>query len=383
MKRKIYMDHAATSFPKAPGVSDAMKRYLDEIGCNIGRGSYEKSTEAGLAVYEVREKTAKAFGCSDPKRVIFTSGATAALNMAIGGYPQTEGSVLISSLEHNAVMRPLTGLGRKVIRIPSDQDGSMRLDTDKIRWDSVRMCVVTHASNVCGTIQPVEELARVCAEHNVPVILDAAQTAGIRPIDLERSDFSAVCVPAHKGLKGPQGLGVMILSEAFAHTLKPVLFGGTGSVSYCDRMPEFLPDRFESGTLNLPGIFGLGAAMESFDQVKEREREEKLTARFLKNLKSIEGIRVPGPREAEKRVAVVSVDFLNQDNSIAADKLEQEYGIMTRCGLHCAPEAHKTIGTFPQGTVRFSFSSETTPEEIDYCSDAVQSIAKENAGRLS
>lgn len=382
MKRKIYMDHAATSFPKAPGVSDAMKRYLDEIGCNIGRGSYEESTEAGLAVYEVREAIAKAFSCSDPKRVVFTPGATAALNMAIGGCPETDGTVLISSLEHNAVIRPLTGLGRKMIRIPSDPDGSMRLDMAGIRWESVSMCVVTHASNVCGTIQPAEELAKICTEHNVPVILDAAQSAGILPIDLEGSGFSAVCVPAHKGLKGPQGLGLLILSEAFAHTLKPVLFGGTGSVSYCDRMPEFLPDRFESGTLNLPGIFGLGAAMESFDPVKEREQEKKLTARFLNNLKDTEGIRVPGPCDAEKRVAVVSVDFLNRDNSVAADRLEQEYGIMTRCGLHCAPEAHKTIGTFPQGTVRFSFSSETTPEEIDYCSDAIRTIAAENAGRL-
>ncbi len=382
MKRTIYMDHAATSFPKAPGVSDAMKRYLDEIGCNIGRGSYEKSTEAGLAVYEVRERIAEAFGCSDPKRVIFTAGATAALNMAIGGYQEKKGTVLISSLEHNAVIRPLTGVGRTVIRIPSDPDGTMRLDALDLAWETVSMCVVTHASNVCGTIQPVEKLSQILREHHVPIILDAAQTAGILPIDLEKNGYSAVCVPAHKGLKGPQGLGVLILSEEFARKLDPVLFGGTGSVSYCDRMPEFLPDRFESGTLNLPGIFGLGAAIRSFDPAKEWKREKELTARFLDHLKSTEGIRVPGPDSAEKRVAVVSVDFLKRDNSAAADDLEQEFGIMTRCGLHCAPEAHKTIGTFPHGTVRFSFSSETTTEEIDYCSDAVRKIAKKNTGRL-
>ena len=375
MKQMIYMDHAATSFPKAPGVSDTMKRYLDEIGINIGRGSYERSTEAGLLVYEVRERAARLFGCSDPKRVIFTSGATAALNMAIGGVVQPEGSVLISSLEHNAVIRPLAGLGRTVIRIPSDADGSMRLDLLNVNWESVSLCVVTHASNVCGTIQSAEELAELCREHHVPIVLDAAQSAGTLPLDLEKTGFSAFCIPAHKGLKGPQGLGLLILSEEFAHSLSPVLYGGTGSVSYCDRMPDFLPDKFEAGTLNLPGIFGLGAALRCYDPEKERKREQELTARFLKNLKGTRGIRIPGPEDPVKRVAVVSVDFLNRDNSDAADELEQRYGIMTRCGLHCAPEAHKTIGTFPHGTVRFSFSAETTEKEIDLCADAVKELA--------
>ena len=379
MKRKIYMDHAATSFPKAPGVSDAMKRFLDEIGCNIGRGSYEVSTEAGLKVYDVRERIAKAFGCSDPKRVIFTAGATAALNMAIGGYATHRATVLISSLEHNAVMRPLKGMGTEIIRIPADTDGTMKLDEMRLNWNCVRLCVVTHASNVCGTIQPVEELAKLCREHGVPVILDAAQTAGALPVNLEDSCFSAICIPAHKGLKGPQGLGILLLSEPFSRTLRPILFGGTGSVSYCDEMPRFLPDRFEAGTLNLPGIFGLGAALDSFDPASERKKEICLTKRFLKRLKDIDGIRVPGPEDPEKRVAVISVDFLNRDNSAAADELEQKYGIMTRCGLHCAPEAHKTIGTFPQGTVRFSFSADTTEEEIDCCADAVRETARKKA----
>ena len=374
-KRKIYMDHAATSFPKAPGVADAMKRYLDEVGCNIGRGSYAMSTDAGLGVYEVRERAARLFGCSDPKRVIFTAGATASLNMAIQGASGTDGAVLISSLEHNAVIRPLAETGRKVIRIPSDPNGSMRLDLLDAAWESVSLCVVTHASNVCGTIQPVEQLAKLCSRHGIPVILDAAQTAGTLPIDLEGSAFAAVCVPGHKGLKGPQGIGLLILSEEFSHTLKPVIFGGTGSVSYCERMPEFLPDRFEAGTLNLPGIFGLGAALDAFDSEKERDREKELTGRFLRRLAGAEGIRIPGPDDPQKRVAVVSVDYMNRDNSLAADELEQDYGIMTRCGLHCAPEAHKTIGTFPQGTVRFSFSAETTEEEIDYCAEAVRKTA--------
>lgn len=375
MERKIYMDHAATSFPKAPGVSDAMKRFLDETGCNIGRGSYEISTEAGLKVYSVRERIAKAFGCSDPKRVIFTPGATASLNMAIGGHLRQQATVLISSLEHNAVMRPLKGLGAEIIRIPADPDGTMKLDELSCNWKYVKLCVVTHASNVCGTVQPAEKLAKLCRQHGVPVILDAAQTAGTLPIDLEASGFSAICIPAHKGLKGPQGLGILILSEQFSRSLRPILFGGTGSVSYCDEMPRFLPDRFEAGTLNLPGIYGLGAALDSFDPALEREKETALSERFLKRLKEIDGIRVPGPDDPKKRVAVISVDFLNRDNSAAADELEQKYGIMTRCGLHCAPEAHKTIGTFPQGTVRFSFSADTTEEEIDYCADAVRETA--------
>lgn len=376
MSAQIYMDNAATSFPKAPGVSSEMKRYLDEVGCNIGRGSYSKSTAAGLAVYEVRERAAALFGCSDPRRVVFTAGATASLNMAIGGTVSRGDAVLISSMEHNAVIRPLVGLGCEMIRIPSDPDGRMRLDLLQCDWERIRLCVCTHASNVSGTIQPAEELAQICAQKDIPFVLDAAQSAGHLEIDLEKNGFSAVCIPGHKGIRGPQGTGMLILSERFSKTLRPVVFGGTGSRSHCDQMPPFLPDRFEAGTLNLPGIFGIGAALRVMDTKVARAEEQKKISRFLKGLKGISGIRVPGPEEPSQRVAVFSIDFCEKDNAEAADELEQRYGILTRCGLHCAPEAHKTLGTFPQGAVRFSFSEATTEKEIDVAIDALRMLSR-------
>ncbi len=376
MLPEIYMDNAATSFPKAEGVSDAMKRYLDTVGCNIGRGSYAKSTEAGMTVYEVREQLAKAFGCSDPRRVIFTAGATAALNRAICGTLQAGDRVLISSMEHNAVIRPLAALGCEPVRIPADSDGTMRLDLLQCDWSTIRLCVCTHASNVSGTIQPVAELSRLCAAHGVPIVLDAAQSAGHLAIDMETLGLSAVCLPAHKGLRGPQGLGVLLLSEPFAKTLRPTVFGGTGSRSHCDQMPPFLPDRFEAGTLNLPGIYGLGAAMQSYDPSAARARELEQIRRFWTGLEGTEGIRVLGPQDPQKRVGVFAIDFTAQDNAEAADRLEQEFGILTRCGLHCAPEAHKVLGTFPHGAVRFSFSKATTDAEIDIAVAAIQKVAQ-------
>lgn len=373
MTREIYMDNAATSFPKAAGVSDAMKRYLDTVGANIGRGSYARSADAAMAVYGVRERLAAAFGCSDPRRVIFTGGCTDALNRAIFGSVGPGSRVLISSLEHNAVLRPLTALGCELIRIPSDPDGTMRLDLLDCDLSDVSLCVCTHASNVCGTVQEIAALSALLLGR-VPLVLDAAQTAGHLPIDMDALRLSAVCMPAHKGLRGPQGLGVMLLSGEFAARLRPVLYGGTGSQSDSADMPPFLPDRFEAGTLNLPGIFGLGAAMEQYDPASFHAHEMRMTARFLAALSGLPNVRVLGTGDAARGVGVVSVDFLRQDNGAAAYRLEREFGILTRCGLHCAPEAHKTLGTFPRGTVRFSFSPATTAEEIDLAAAAVAAI---------
>ena len=374
--KEIYLDNAATSFPKAEGVSDRMKDYLDRVGVNIGRASYAKSAEAGMQVITVREKLAEAFGCGDPRRVIFTGGCTDALNRVIAGSVKAGDTVLVSPMEHNAVIRPLTELGCVIRRIPHDADGRILLKEMEDCLDEVNLCVICHASNVFGTIQPVEEAAAILNQHQIPLVLDAAQSAGHIPINMERWNLSAVCMPGHKGLRGPQGIGVLMLSESFANKLRPVVSGGTGSLSHCDRMPKFLPDRFEPGTLNLPGIYGLGAAMEHFDPSAFREHEIRLTQRFLKGLSDIPGIRIPGPADPVKRVGVVSVDFCRMDNAEAADALEQQFGILTRCGLHCSPEAHKTMETYPQGTVRFSFSPATTEEEIDCATDAVRKIAE-------
>ena len=375
MIQEIYMDNAATSFPKAGGVSNAMKRYLDEVGVNIGRGSYASCMDAGMTVLSVREAVAKAFGCLDARRVIFTAGCTASLNMAINGFVQKGDKVLISSMEHNAVIRPLAAKECELIRIPSDPDGSMRLDLLDGLSEGIRLCVCTHASNVCGTIQDISALSALLQTRGIPFVLDAAQSAGHLPINMESLGLSAVCMPAHKGLRGPQGLGLLLLSESFASALSPSVFGGTGSVSHSDRMPRFLPDRFEPGTLNLPAIYGLGAAMDSFDPAAARAHEIALTERFLAGIRTVSSIRVLGPANAAMRVGVVAVDFQTIDNAEASAILDSEYHILTRCGLHCAPEAHKTLGTFPQGAVRFSFSPATTAEEIDFAAKAVRAIA--------
>ncbi|MBR0081220.1 MAG: aminotransferase class V-fold PLP-dependent enzyme [Clostridia bacterium] len=373
--REIYLDNAATSFPKAEGVSDAMKAYLDTVGVNVGRGSYARCMDSGMAVLSVREAVAAAFGCTDARRVIFTAGCTAALNMAINGFVREGDTVLISSMEHNAVIRPLTARGCRLVRIPSDDDGCMRLDRLNADWDAVKLCVCTHASNVSGTIQSIAPLSENLHAHGIPFVLDAAQSAGHLPIDMEALHLAALCIPAHKGLRGPQGLGLLLLSEAFAASLSPTVFGGTGSVSHSDRMPRFLPDRFEPGTLNLPGVYGLGAAMRAYDPIAVRRHETALTERFLAGLQGVPQLRILGPLEPEKRVGVVSVDFASIDNAEASALLDSEYHILTRCGLHCAPEAHKTLGSYPQGAVRFSFSPATTVDEIDAAIRAVREIA--------
>lgn len=375
MLQEIYMDNAATSFPKAEGVSDAMKSYLDSVGVNIGRGSYTRCMDAGMTVLTVRESIANAFGCDDPRRVIFTPGCTASLNMAIGGFAQEGDAVLISSMEHNAVIRPLTAKGCRLIRITSDADGIMQPDRLDVDWSEIKLCVCTHASNVSGTIQPIAKLSNLLADHGIPLVLDAAQSAGHLPIDMERLHLAALCIPAHKGLRGPQGLGLLLLSATYADALNPTVFGGTGSVSHSDRMPRFLPDRFEAGTLNLPAIYGLGAAMRFYDPETVRAHEIKLTERFLIGLRGIDAIRALGPSDAAQRVGVIPIDFERIDNAEASALLDTEFHILTRCGLHCAPEAHRTLGTYPQGAVRFSFSPSTTESEVDYAIDAIRQIA--------
>ena len=375
MLHEIYLDNAATAFPKADGVSDAMKHYLDSIGTNIGRSSYASSMTAGMDVLSVRETVAAAFGCSDPRRVIFTSGCTDAINRVINGFVREGDTVLISSMEHNAVLRPLAAKKCRMLRIPADPDGSMRLDRLQCDWGSIRLCICTHASNVCGIIHDLSPLSDLLQKHGIPFAVDAAQSAGHLPIDMEALHLCALCMPAHKGLRGPQGLGLLLLSQSFAELLSPTIFGGTGSASHSEQMPRFLPDRFEAGTLNLPGIFGLGAAMCCYDPSAVRAHELALTERFLAAIQDIPTIRLLGSSDPTKRVGVIAVDFTNTDNAEAAELLDTQYHILTRCGLHCAPEAHKTLGSFPQGAVRFSFSPATTESEIDAATAAIREIA--------
>ena len=363
----IYLDNAATSFPKAPGVGAAMKDYIENVGVNINRSVYEPAADAGLHILSLREKLSQYFRHDSPNRVLLTSGATAALNLAIKGYLKPGDHVLVSSMEHNAVMRPLVQMGTDFDRIPCDTEGFLKIERiEELIRDNTRLLVLNHASNVCGSVQDVPAVSRICQKHQIPLVLDASQSAGHVPIDFTGWGLSAMAVPGHKGLLGPQGIGALLVSRSFAEKLSPLIAGGTGSMSDSEELPPYLPDRFESGTMNLPGAYGWLAAMEYMTASPHNHRREMdLTERFLYGLQKIEGIRLVGPRDTAQRVGVIAIDYLAQDNAEAADRLEQEFGILTRCGLHCAPSAHKTLGTFPQGVVRFSIGWRTTEAEID------------------
>ena len=376
----VYLDNGATSFPKAPGVGEAMARYINEIGANINRGAYKQASDAGMAVLDTRTALAALFGFGGGEdHVVFTPGATAGLNLLLQGYLREGDHVIVSSMEHNAVMRPLVALADKGVsfsRIPADENGLTNAgDILPLFRPNTRLVLVSHASNVCGALFPLEETADICAQKGVPLAVDAAQTAGHYPIDFDALRLAALCVPGHKGLLGPQGIGVLLLEKGFAHALTPMVTGGTGSASDSETQPKYMPDRFESGTQNLPGIFGLQAAL-AFVRAKGvaalRAHETVLSAQLLDALEALP-LRVAGPKDVKRRVGVVSVD-MPMDNALAAYRLEREYGVLTRCGLHCAPNAHKTLHTFPQGTIRLSLGYATTEADVAAAAEALRAI---------
>jgi cysteine desulfurase family protein len=378
----IYLDQAATSRPKAAGVGDAMRLYIDEVCSNVNRSTYAPAMEAAVRVLETREKLCALFGFSDPTHVIITPGHTVSLNMTLKGLLRSGDHVLVSSVEHNGVMRPLTQLQENGVmfdRIPLTADDTLDLEAaEALIRPNTRLMMLTHASNVSGTVLPIEKLGVLCREHGIFLAVDAAQTAGHIPIDCKSMHIDALCVPSHKGLRGPAGVGAMLLSPLLAKALDPLITGGTGSDSHTEVQPLYMPDRFESGTPNLPGIYGLHAALEALEReglAIRHAREEALLGQFLRGLAAISGIRIIGTQELSRKIGVISIDCTERkDNAEVADRLANDYGILTRCGLHCAPSAHKTYGTFPQGTVRFSFNSTNTEEEIDLALKALNKI---------
>jgi len=373
--KQIYFDNGSTSFPKAPGVGKAVIDFLDQGAFNVNRGNYEGAYEVADQVLMVRERLAALFCAPDSRNVVFTPSVTFSLNYLIKGLLKKGDHVVITSMEHNAVMRPLAQLCEQGIIsydvVTGNEEGEVcAADFRKKIRGNTRAVIVLHASNVCGTIVPIAEIGEICREADIYYAVDTAQTAGILGIDIQKCHIDFLAFTGHKGLLGPQGIGGFIISEQLSRDLVPLIAGGTGSQSDALAMPEMLPDKFESGTLNLPGIIGLHA---SLGYIKETGREVlyakemELTAYFLESLKEIPGSRVIGKQGVKDRVAVVSVNFENKDNAVIAFELERRYGIMTRVGLHCAPMAHHTLNTFPQGTVRFSFSAVNTKEEIDVC----------------
>lgn len=379
----IYLDNASTSFPKAPTVATAMSDYITNRGININRGSYSLAYDVEDIIYTTRQRLHTLFNGHDPSHVIFTQNVTMSLNMVIKGLLKAGDHVLFSSMEHNAVMRPLTQLLDKGITfdiIPCDKTGSIQLESmdSLIRPNTVAM-IINHASNVCGTIQPLESIGSICKAHNLQFIVDAAQTAGVIPIDVKAYHIDALCFTGHKGLLGPQGIGGIILTKEMAQTLVPLIAGGTGSFSHLETMPTHMPDAFEAGTLNLPGIIGLNeglAYIESQGMENIHNHELALTQSFLEGLQSIDGINIIGKQNIQDRTAVVSITIDGMDPASIAYELESTYYIMTRVGLHCAPRAHQTLGTYPEGTVRFSFGYANTHKDVESALSALNTIVK-------
>ena len=379
----IYLDNASTSFPKAPTVAAAMSDYITNRGININRGSYSLAYDVEDIIYTTRQRLHTLFNGHDPSHVIFTQNVTMSLNMVIKGLLKAGDHVLVSSMEHNAVMRPLTQLLDKGITfdiIPCDVTGSIELDSIKslIRPNTVAI-ITNHASNVCGTIQPLESIGSICKAHNLQFIVDTAQTAGVIPIDMKACHIDALCFTGHKGLLGPQGIGGIILTKEMAQTLPPLIAGGTGSFSHLEMMPTYMPDAFEAGTLNLPGIMGLNEGLsyiESQGMENIHNHELALTQAFLEGLQSIDGINIVGKQNIQDRTAVVSITIDGMDPANIAYELESTYHIMTRVGLHCAPRAHQTLGTYPEGTVRFSFGYTNTHKDVESALSALHRIVK-------
>lgn len=391
-KEKIYLDNASTTFPKPEAVPLAMADFIRHQGVNINRGTYSTAYETEELVFETREQLCRLFGYSDCKNVIFTSNVTASLNMVLKGLIKPGDHILTSAMEHNAVMRPLVQLaaldsrnnipGREYSstfsRIPCNALGELKLSAlEALVTPQTKAIVITHASNVCGTLMPLKEVGAFCKKHGLWFIVDAAQTAGVFPIDMEEMKIDALCFTGHKGLLGPQGIGGFLIRDEMAPELTPLLSGGTGSISHLEEIPDFLPDRFEAGTLNLPGIVGLHAGLHFLEETgidNIKSRELALTKLFLDGVKSLTNLRLIGKETTENRAPVISLQMNHMDNAEAAFRLENEYGIMTRVGLHCAPSAHKTLGTYPTGTIRFSFGHYNKEEEIDAAIQALKRL---------
>lgn len=387
MKANIYFDNACTSFPKPAAVSGAMLHYINHMGANINRGCYSSAYDTEETVFETRELLCRLFNGCNSKNVVFTKNITESLNFIIKGLLKPGDHILVSSMEHNAVMRPIIQLTENNIsfdRIPCSKDGEMKPDALKpLIRPNTKAVILLHASNVCGTMLPISEIGDICRKHQLLFILDSAQTAGIFDIDMEAMNIDALCFTGHKSLLGPQGIGGFIIKEHMISHLTPLISGGTGSISHTEYIPDFMPDRFEAGTLNLPGIFGLNAALKELNQIGIEHlcrHELELTEHMLQGLSALEKstgqIHLIGKSDITLRAPVISFTTPGRDLAEVAHRLEQDYGISTRVGLHCAPAAHKTLGTFDAGTIRFSFGPKNTHDEIDIALDSLKTILK-------
>lgn len=381
---RIYLDNAATSWPKPEAVYTAVERYMREQGAPAGRSTYREAADVERHVEDTRRRIAQLIGAPSPDRIVFTFNGTDSLNFAIHGTLNPGDHVVTSVVEHNSVLRPLRELeltqGVSVTRVACDQQGI--IDPGSIRKalrSDTRLIALVHASNVTGAIQPVAEIGAIACERDLIFLVDAAQTLGHLPIDVNSLGVDLLAAPGHKGLLGPLGTGVLYVAPGVEERLRSVRQGGTGTQSDEDRQPNSLPDKYESGNHNVLGIVGLGAGVEFLQQRgldDVRRHSEELTSKLINGLKGIDGIRVFGPNDANAQMGVVSITVRGYDPRELASTLDSVYSIQVRSGIHCAPLMHETLGTATSGgTLRFSIGVFTTDEEIAVTIDAIKEIA--------
>jgi cysteine desulfurase family protein len=385
----IYFDNAATSWPKPPGVAEAMTHFIEAVGANPGRAAHRQAVESGRLVYGAREAVCELFHAPDPLRLVWCKNVTEALNLALRGLLRPGDHVVTSSMEHNSMMRPLRALER-----PERSSGGVEVTVvgcspqgilgpaavEAAIRPNTRLVALNHASNVVGTLLPVAEVGALCRERGLLLLVDAAQTGGAYPLDMQASQIDLLGFTGHKSLGGPMGTGGLIVGERVDETqLDPLIRGGTGSRSEHEVQPDFLPDMCESGTPNVVGLAGLEVGVR---WVLERgvgairAHEVALTQALIEGLRSVPGVTVYGTLDPELQTATVSFNIDRMAPSEAGLRLDDEYGILCRVGLHCAPTAHKTLGTFPTGTVRFGLSAFNTAEEVQAAIAAVHQLAE-------
>ncbi|MEL7564109.1 MAG: aminotransferase class V-fold PLP-dependent enzyme [Dehalobacterium sp.] len=381
-RQAIYLDNAATSWPKPESVYQVIDNFNRNIGANPGRGSSSKSLEAGGILLDTREILAQFFQFTDISRLVFTKNITEAINTVLKGYLNPGDHIIASSMEHNAVARPLntlTNTGVEVTFVECAPDGSLHPhQIEKIWQKNTRMVCLTSASNVTGTIMPIKEVGQICRERGAVFLVDSAQGAGIIPISVSEQNIDILAFTGHKGLFGPQGTGGFYIRPGLE--IRSLIEGGTGSFSEKTEQPDFLPDKFESGTLNTPGIAGLGAGVNfilnaGLDTIRRHEMD--LMKMMIEGLKQIPGVTIYGPADSQRQTSVLSINLAGLECGELSFLLDEKFGIITRSGMHCAPLAHKTIGTLNQGTCRISLSYFNKQEEIEAFLNAMKKLSKE------
>lgn len=370
---EVYLDNASTSFPKPKIMADAMYDYIINVGGNSGRGNYSNSYESNKLVLLTREKIADFFNYNKSENVIFTNNITSSLNILIKGILKQNDHVISTTLEHNSVLRPLFEcsnlLNINIDLVNSSKDGFINpIDIKNKINKNTKLVIVSHASNVIGSIQNIEETGAICKENNIFFIVDTAQTAGMIKVDMHQCNANAIAFTGHKSLLGPQGIGGFIIDDSLNDACTSIFSGGTGSLSHSLTQPNFLPDKFECGTLNSPGIVGLSNSIDFINKEGLETIYSKnfyLRSKLYEGMLNIDGIKLYGNTDFSKYTTCISFNYKNFDPAEVSYFLECN-GIKTRSGLHCAPLAHKSIGSYPGGTIRFSLGYFNTEEEIDY-----------------